>query len=70
MGKKCGKFKFLFRKSKKSSKSLDKNWQISKSLNKSQKSWLVSICHDDLDKYLNKDKSRLKNLDFKNLDQE
>ena len=25
---------------------------------------------DDLDKYLDKDKSRLKNLDFKNLDQE
>jgi hypothetical protein len=25
---------------------------------------------DDLDKYLDKDKSRLKNLDFKNLDRE
>jgi hypothetical protein len=25
---------------------------------------------DDLDKYLDKDKSRLKNLDFKNLDQD
>ena len=30
----------------------------------------VSICLDDLDKYLDEDKSRPKNLDFKNLDRE
>ena len=36
-------------------------------------SWFVSIVSiglDDLDKYLKEDKSRLKNLDFKNLDRE
>jgi hypothetical protein len=31
---------------------------------------IVSIGLDDLDKYLKEDKSRLKNLDFKNLDRE
>ncbi len=49
--------------SKKSWKSLDyveKSWEISK----------VSICLDDLDKYLAEDKSRPKNLDFKNLDRD
>ena len=30
----------------------------------------ISICLDDLDKYLDEDKSRPKNLDFKNLDRE
>ena len=31
---------------------------------------IVSIGFDDLDQYLKEDKSRLKNLDFKNLDRE
>ncbi len=47
--------------------------EISKILEKSRKSWFVStisICLDDLDKYLDEDKSRPKNLDFKNLDRE
>jgi hypothetical protein len=47
--------------------------EISKILEKSRKSRFVStisICLDDLDKYLDKDKSRRKNLDFKNLDRE
>ncbi len=50
--------------------------EISKILDKSrksQKSRFVStilICLDALDKYLDKDKSRPKNLDFKNLDRE
>ena len=47
--------------------------EISKILEKSQKSRFVStisICLDDLDKYLDEDKSRPKNLDFKNLDQD
>ncbi len=38
-----------------------------------KKSWFVStisICLDNLDKYLDKDKSRPKNLDFKNLDRD
>ncbi len=30
----------------------------------------ISICLDDLDKYLDEDKSRPKNLDFKNLDRD
>ena len=30
----------------------------------------VSICLDDLDKYLDEDKTRLKSLNFKNLDRE
>ncbi len=34
------------------------------------KSRFVLICLDDLDKYLDEDKSRLKSLDFKNLDRE
>ena len=34
------------------------------------KSRFVSICLDDLDKYLDEDKSWPKNLDFKNLDRE
>ena len=63
MGKKCGKFKFF-------SKNLDKN------LDYLEKAWLsrfisiVSISLDDLDKNLDTAKSRLKSLDFKNLDQE
>ncbi len=47
--------------------------EISKILEKSQKSQFVStisICLDDLDKYLDEDKSQPKNLDFKNLDWE
>jgi hypothetical protein len=47
--------------------------EISKILDKSRKSRFVStisICLDDLDKYLDEDKSRPKNLDFKNLDRE
>ena len=47
--------------------------EISKILDKSWKSRFVStisICLDDLDKYLDEDKSRPKNLDFKNLDRE
>ena len=35
-----------------------------------KKSWFVSICHNDLDKYLDKNKSRPKNLDFKNLNRD
>ncbi len=42
---------------------LEKSQQISKIST-------VSICLDDLDKYLDEDKSRLKNLNFKNLNQE
>ena len=63
MGKKCGKFKFF-------SKSLDKN------LDYLEKAWLsrfisiVSISLDDLDRNLDTAKSRLKSLDFKNLDRE
>ncbi len=63
MGKKCGKFNFF-------SKSLNKN------INYLKKSWLsrfmlmVSISLDDLDKNLDAAKSRLKSLDFKNLDRE
>ena len=63
MGKKCGKFKFF-------SKSLDKN------LYYLEKAWLsrfisiVSISLDNLDKNLDTAKSRLKSLDFKNLDQD
>ena len=48
-------------------------WQILKILDKSRKSRFVStilICLDDLDKYLDEDKSRPKNLDFKNLDRD
>ncbi len=47
--------------------------EISRNLEKSRQSRFVSIVSmylDDLDKYLDKDKSRLKNLDFKNLNQE
>ena len=47
--------------------------EISKILDKSRKSRFVStisICLDDLDKYLDEDKSRPKNLDFKNLDRD
>ena len=60
MGKKYGKFKFF-------SKSLDKN------LDYLEKAWLsqfISISLDDLDKNLDTAKSRLKSLDFKNLDRE
>ncbi len=63
MGKKCGKFKFF-------SKSLDKN------LNYLEKAWLsrfiliVSISLDNHDKNLDTANSRLKSLNFKNLDQE
>ena len=42
------------------SKILDKSWFVS----------TISICLDDLDKYLDEDKSWPKNLDFKNLDRE
>ncbi len=48
-------------------------WKISKILDKSRKSRFVltiSICLDNLKKYLDKDKSRQKNLDFKNLERE
>ena len=44
--------------------------EISKSLDKSRFVSKVSISLDDLDKYLDKVKSRLKNLDFKNLDRD
>jgi hypothetical protein len=44
-------------------KYLKKSWQISKILT-------VSICLENLYKYLDEDKSRSKNLDFKNLDRE
>jgi hypothetical protein len=63
MGKKCGKFNFF-------SKSLDKNLDYLK------KSWLsrfismVLISLDDIVKNLDAAKSRLKSLDFKNLDRE
>ncbi len=63
MGKKYGKFKFF-------SKNLDKN------LYYPEKAWLsrfisiVSISLNDLDKNLDTAKSRLKSLDFKNLDRE
>ena len=46
---------------------------MSINLDKSRKSQFVStisICLDDLDKYLDEDKSRPKNLDFKNLDRD
>ena len=66
MGKKCGKFKFF-------QKVLIKILIISKNhgyLDLSRFVSIVSIGLDDLDKYLKEDKSRLKNLDFKNLDRE
>ncbi len=47
--------------------------EISKILDKSRKSQFVStisICLDDLDKYLDEDKSWWKSLDFKNLDRD
>jgi hypothetical protein len=44
--------------------------EISKFLDKSRFVSTISICLDDLDKYLDEDKSRPKNLDFKNLDRE
>ncbi len=65
--------------SKKYWKSLDyveKSWKFSinlESLDLSRRSRFVStisICLNDLDKYLDKDKSRPKNLNFKNLDRE
>jgi hypothetical protein len=65
--------------SKKSCKSLDyveksRKFSINlKSLDLSRRSRFVStisICLDDLDKYLDEDKSRPKNLDFKNLDRD
>ena len=46
---------------------------MSRNLDKFRKSRFVStisICLDDLDKYLNEDKSRPKNLDIKNLDRD
>ena len=48
-------------------------WSLKKVLKKSRlcrEILKVSICLDNLDKYLDKDKSRPKNLDFKNLDRE
>ena len=65
--------------SKKSWKSLDyveksRKFSINlESLDLSRRSRFVStisICLDDLDKYLDEDKSRPKNLDFKNLDRD
>ncbi len=50
-----------------------KSWlcrEILKILDKSQKSRFVSTISICLDKYLDKDKSRPKNLNFKNLDRE
>ncbi len=44
--------------------------EISKILDKSRFVSTISICLDDLDKYLDDDKSRPKNLDFKNLDRD
>ena len=44
--------------------------EISKILDKSRFVSTISICLDDLDKYLDEDKSRPKNLDFKNLDRD
>jgi hypothetical protein len=49
---------------------LDKISITYKYLKKSQFASTISICLDDLDKYLDKDKSRPKNLDFKNLDRD
>ncbi len=46
---------------------LKKSW---KSLNHVEKSQKFLICLDDLDKYLDEDKSRPKNLNFINLDRE
>ena len=50
-----------------------KSWKSLDYVEKSQKSRFVStilICLDDLDKYLDEDKSWPKNLDFKNLDRD
>jgi hypothetical protein len=41
-----------------------------RNLDNSRKVSTISISLDDLDKYLDAAKSRFKNLDFKNLDQE
>ena len=49
---------------------LDKISITYKYLKKSRFVSTISICLDNLDKYLDKDKSRPKNLDFKNLDRE
>ncbi len=49
---------------------LKKSWKSLDYVEKSQKFSKVSICLDDLDKYLDEDKSRPKNLDFKNLNRE
>ena len=74
MGKKCGKFKFFSKSLDKISIYLDK---ISIYLDKIsiiykylEKSRFVSICLDDLDKNLDTSLSRLKSLDFKNLDRD
>jgi hypothetical protein len=51
----------------------NKSWKSLDYVEKSRKSRFVStisICLDDLDKYLDEDKSRPKNLDFKNLDRD
>ncbi len=66
----------VLKKSRKSLDYVEKSRKISKnleSLDLSRRSRFVStisICLDNLDKYLDKDKSRPKNLDFKNLDRE
>ena len=52
---------------------VEKSRKFSISLDLSRRSRFVStisICLDDLDKYLDEDKSRPKNLDFKNLDRD
>ncbi len=49
---------------------LDKISITYKYLKKSRFVSTISICLDNLDKYLDKDKSRPKNLDFKNLDRD
>ncbi len=43
---------------------------MSRNLENSREISKVSICLDDLDKYLNEDKSWPKNVDFKNLDRD
>ncbi len=70
MGKKCGKFKFFSKSLDKISIYLDKISITYKYLEKSRFVSNVSIYLDSLDKNLDTAKSRLKSLDFKNLDRD
>ncbi len=71
--KSVGNSIFCLKNAKKSSKSLDKSWEISKildNLDKSRQFWFDNIWYLIFDKNLAKDLSQLKSLDFKNLDLE